>query len=114
MISEAIEYVKNRLVAAGIPTFTDPAAFYPDPIAVLIGVPELADRGLANFVVSVPVHVVSGEALTETTRNEMFDMAYACAEALKVDSFELTGFTSRMNQSDLPGYTLQTFVTLEA
>ena len=114
MIREAIDYVADQLEAAGVPTFTDPATFFPDPVAVLVGVPSLVERGLRAYTVSVPVHVVCAEALDADKRDLMFDTAMACAVALDVPDFDLDGHFTTMNQTELPGYVLSTLVTLEA
>ena len=113
MISEAITHVADRLAAEGVPVFTDSALFYPDPVAALVGVPELVDRGMRSFTVSVPVHIVCAEALTESTRDLLFDTAFQAAQALDVPSFDLDGFIGS-GQTELPAYTLSTLVTLEA
>lgn len=115
MIREAIDFVEARLVNVSGPVFTDPATLYADPLAVLVGVPELAGRGFGGtFTVTVPVHVICAEALTADLRDLMFDLALECAEALEVPTFDLDGWTTSTNQSELPAYTMQTTVTLEA
>ena len=115
MIREAIDYVEAKLVNASAPVFTDPATLYADPLAVLVGIPELANRGFGGtYTVTVPIHVISSEALTADLRDQLFDLALECADALGIKEFELDGWTTSTNQSELPAYTLQTTVTLEA
>jgi hypothetical protein len=111
--SRARAELVDELVAAGLEATGDAGAFYPQPLAVLVGLPALVGRTLAGRTFEVPVLVVSGDPLNST---EHVDRAYAIADevalVLSTGSYRPSSWRSSSNAEPLPALELTVTVTV--
>lgn len=104
MITQVIEHVAGELRNAGLEVSTSPNDFWPDPVGVLVGIPELVDRTLTGYTLEVPVRVVAAGWLDDGTKEALFDAALDAVDALGEYAFELDGWQTSTNDSELPAY----------
>lgn len=106
--SLAVERLLSMLDDAGVEATRDPGSFFPQPIAVLVGLPTLERRtqgGACTF--SIPVLVVSGDPFnTPLAVDRALAMADECALALAVDNYRPSSWKSGPNAEPLPAYEL--------
>jgi hypothetical protein len=111
--SRARAELVDELVDAGLEATGDAGAFYPQPIAVLVGLPALVGRTLAGRTFEVPVLVVSGDPLNST---EHVDRAYAIADevalVLSTATYRPSSWRSSSNAEPLPALELTVTVTV--
>lgn len=101
------------LAAASIEASSDPGAFYPQPIGVLVGLPALAARGQASRTFAVPVLVVSGDPLNdELPIHRLYALADDVALILRTDTYRPSSWRSSNNAEPLPALELLVTVTV--
>lgn len=111
--SRAIDAVLDLLESAGIPATRDAGAVYPQPTAVLVGLPTLVRRGLASATFSVPVTVISGDPLNaELAVDRIYALADAAAAAIQTDQYRPSSWQGGVNAEPLPAVELAATVTL--
>jgi len=109
----AIEATLAALDDAGITATRDPGAFYPQPVGVLVGLPELVSRGVGLRTFTVPVHVVSGDPFNATPPvDRAFALADEVALALHTDTYRPSSYRSSVNAEPLPAITLDVTVSV--
>jgi hypothetical protein len=102
------------LEAAGIEASIDVGAFYPDPVGVLVGLPELVKRGLGSRTFLVPVLVVSGDPLnSELAVDRLYALADEAALALRADRYSTTRWRSGSDAEGKPAVELPVTVTVQ-
>jgi len=111
--SRAVEAVVNQLDAAGIPATRDAGAFYPQPLGILVGLPELTGWGHGTRTFQIPVHVVSGDPLNDLLAvDRVLTAADAVADALDIAAYRPTSSDLNVNAEPLPAYELLAVVTV--
>jgi len=109
----AIAAVISELQAAGIDATRDPGAFYPQPVGVLVGLPTLAERGLASSTFSVPILIVSGDPLnSEDVVDRLYALADDAARAVRTDQYRPSSWAGNVNAEPLPAVEMAATVTL--
>jgi len=103
----------EELEAAGIEATGDSGAFYPQPIGVLVGLPTLAGKLLDGRTFTVPVTVVSGEALNnERIVSDLYTLADDVAGALSIVAYRPISWRASLNAEPLPALELVATVTV--
>lgn len=111
--SRAIDAVVELLADAGIDATRDAGAVYPQPTAVLVGLPTLLRRGLASATFSIPVIVISGDPLNaELAVDRVYALADAAAAAIATDQYRPSSWQGGVNAEPLPAVELAATVTL--
>jgi hypothetical protein len=111
--TRAIAAALELLEASGIPATRDPGAFYPQPVATLVGLPELVSRGAASRTFALPVTVVSGDPLNdELAVDRLYAIADAAALALRTAAYRPTSYRSSVNAEPLPAIELVVTITV--
>jgi hypothetical protein len=109
----AIEYVLDALDAAGVAATRDAGAFHPRPVGVLVGLPSLTFRALAAFRFTVPVHVVSADALnTPASVDRLYALADLLISVLQTDTYRPEDWSGGVNTDPLPAVTLAVTVSV--
>lgn len=108
-----MDAVLQQLTASGIEATDDAGAFFPQPVATLVGLPTLTSRGLATSTFAVPVTIVSADPLnSRTIVDRLFSIADACAYALNVNQYRPSSFQGSVNAEPLPAIELTATVTI--
>jgi hypothetical protein len=111
--TRAIAAILEALADAGIEASRDAGAFYPQPVGVLVTLPELVDRGLASRTYTIPVLVVSGDPLnSDLAVDRVYALADDAALALGVDTYRPSSFRSSVNAEPLPALELPVVATV--
>jgi hypothetical protein len=109
----AIEATLAMLDDAGIEATRDAGAFFPQPVGVLVALPTLVSRGIASRTYSLPVLVVSGDALNSPEAvDRVFRLADDVALALRTDSYRPSSYRSGVNAEPLPAVELTVTVSV--
>lgn len=111
-IPDALDAVVTALRDADLPATRDAGAFYPNPIGVLVGMPNMTTSGLGSRTLEVPVHVVSAEPPTPRIVGLMYAAADTAARALSTDTYEASTFAGGVNSEPLPAINLNVTVTI--
>jgi hypothetical protein len=95
--------VLELLADDGIEATGDAGAFFPQPVAVLVGLPTLDHRGLRSATFTVPVSVVSGDPLNEERAvDRLYAFADDVARSLRSDEYRPGSFSGSPNAEPLP------------
>ena len=109
----AIEATLDLLETSGIEATRDPGALYPQPTAVLVGLPTLESRGLASHTFTIPVLIVSGDPLNaELAVDRLYALADDVALALRTDRYRPSSYRSGVSAEPLPAIALDVTVTV--
>jgi hypothetical protein len=109
----AVVAVHLRLEDAGVPATRDAGSFYPQGIGVLIGLPSLIARGLANRTYSVPVRAVSSDPLnTLAAVDALYALADQLTGLLDADTYTPQDWFGGVNREPLPAILIETTVTV--
>jgi hypothetical protein len=109
----AIRALLAQLEAAGIAASRDASKFFPQPVGVLVGLPELVGRGMYARTFTVAVLVVSGDPLnSEFAVDRLLALADEVASALATDSYRPSSWRGNVNAEPLPAYLLDVTVTV--
>ena len=105
--TRAIDAVLAALEDASIAASRDAGAFYPQPVGVLVGLPEMTKRGQYSRVFALPILVVSGDPLNSP---DAVDRLYALADdvvlALEVEAYRTGSWRGSPNAEPLPAIEL--------
>lgn len=109
----AISRLLELLEDAGIQATRDPGAFHPQPVGVLVALPELIGRTMYARTFTVAVLVVSGDPLqSEQAVDRVYALADAVALALNTDAYRPSSYRSGVNAEPLPAVELTVTVTV--
>lgn len=109
----AITMVVDALRTVGINACRDAGAFFPHPTGVLVGLPALADRGLAYRTFTIPVHIVSGAPInTMDAVDALYAIGDAVIGALGGDSYSPAEWIGGPNVDPLPSLLVIAVVTI--
>jgi hypothetical protein len=105
--------VAAQLAGSGITAATDPGAFYPSPLGVLVGLPSLTSRGLATRSYSIPVTVVSGDPLNSLEATDaLLALADDVALAIAADTYTPTNWGGGPSSEPLPAIEILATITV--
>jgi hypothetical protein len=108
-----VSAVLGALEDAGIPATHDPGAFYPQPVAVLVAMPSLLNRGLANATFSIQILVVSGDPLNSLLAvDRLVALADDVAIALGIAEWRPSQWSGNVQAEPLPAIELAALVTI--
>lgn len=111
--SLAIEAVLDALEAAGVPATRDSGAFHPQPVGVLVGLPTLLRRQMSSRTFEVPIVVVSGDPLNESSNvDRLYAYADAIAGALSIATYRPSSWAGSANAEPMPALELSATVTV--
>jgi hypothetical protein len=111
--SRAIAVLLDLLADAGIAATRDAGAVYPQPTAVLVGLPELVRRSLSARVFTIPVSVISGDPFnSELAVDRVYALADEIALTLSTDTYRPSSWRSSVNAEPLPAVELTVTVTV--
>lgn len=111
--SRAILELVSRLQQAGIDATRDAGAVYPQPTAVLVGLPTLVKRGAAFRSFTIPVLVISGEPLNNVPAvDRLYELADDVALELETENYRPSSWSSSVNAEPLPALELSVTVTV--
>lgn len=111
--TRAIDAVLEQLADAGIDASRDAGATYPQPTAVLVGLPALVRRTLAGRTFEIPVLVVSGDPLNAVPAvDRLYALTDDVALALSADSYRPSSWRSSVNAEPLPAIEITATVTV--
>ena len=109
----AILELLSMLEDAGIDATRDAGAVYPQPTAVLVGLPTLLKRGLGSRSFEVPVLVISGDPLNSVERvDRLYSLADEVALELNSSAYRPSSWSSSVNAEPLPALELAVTVTV--
>jgi hypothetical protein len=111
--TRAIEAALAALEAASLPASRDPGSFYPQPAAILVGLPALAKRTQASRVYELAILVVSGDPLNdELAVDRLYALADDAALALRCDTYSVSSWRSSVNAEPLPALEMTATITV--
>jgi len=111
--TRAVGAVLDELAGAGIEATRDPGAFYPQPVGVLVGLPELSKRTHGARVFAIPVLVVSGDPLnTELAVDRLYALTDDVALCLSIEAYRVSSWRSSVNAEPLPAIELAAVVSV--
>lgn len=111
--TRALQDVLSELALASIDATRDPGAFYPQPVGVLVRLPELVKRGHATRTFELSILVVSGDPLnTELAVDRLYALADDVAYTLRIDTYSTSSWRSSVNAEPLPAVELIATVTV--
>ena len=109
----AILELVSSLEAAGIAATRDGGAVYPQPLAVLVGLPELVKRGAYSRTFEVRVLVISGDPLNSVgSVDRLYALADEVALELNTQNYRPSSFSSSANAEPLPALELKVTVSV--
>jgi hypothetical protein len=110
--SRILEATLGRLADAGIEASRDPGATFPQPLAVLVGLPTLAGWTQAGRTYTVPVYVVSSDPLNDESRiDRALALTDAVAFVLGADNYRPSAWRSSVNAQPLESFELTIIAT---
>jgi hypothetical protein len=111
--SRARSALAAQLTGSGITAATDPGAFFPDPLGVLVGLPSLVARGLYSRTYTIPVTVVSGDPLNSLEATDaLLALADDVALAVAADTYTPTSWGGGPNTEPLPAIEILATITV--
>lgn len=111
-IADALDAVVTSLTDAGLQATRDAGAFYPQPVASLVGMPTVIASGLQFRTLTVPVHVVSSDPPSASSIDALYGAAETAALALKTNSYEPRDWTGGPNADGLPSILVTATVSI--
>lgn len=111
-VSDALDAVVSQLTAAGLKATRDAGAFYPSPVACLVGMPTVARTGLAHRTLEVPVHVVSADPPSTKAVDTLYSAAELAAAALEAATYQPAEWAGGPNADSLPSITITATVSI--
>jgi hypothetical protein len=112
-VAEALDHVVIELENAGIPATRNPAAFFPAPIGVLVGMPSAVSRTMGARTLRIPVHVVLADPPTPSSVDALYAIADDVADALNLATYEPAEWSGNVNAEPLPAVRLSALVTVK-
>ncbi len=111
--SLAIEAVLELLTEAGIDATRDAGAFHPAPVGVLVALPTLLRRQMSSRTFEIPIVVVSGDPLNESSNvDRLYAYADAIAAACSIATYRPSSWAGSANAEPLPAIELTAVVTV--
>lgn len=109
----ALEQVLELLTAEGVGASRDAGSFNPDPVGVLIAMPELTGRTLSGATFAIPVLVVSGVPVNSpAVVDRLYAEADAIARILGSSSYRPTSWAGSDRVEPLPALEITATVTV--